>query len=189
MTNLKDFLVAKIDIKNLAGDDLSWITTQSSIFDQCDMLEMINQFLDDAFLIYKKTYLKVEKKLYITQKLELLKYNRWVLVYDGDQMVFISLYREHTKGIKLGITGTNGSNAAKNVLINFHRKAFNIDHVFGEVSPPLENVLKGHVPIVPATKSAKILEKQISPAPDGFYYYRSIGKLGPKKKLLVGKPK
>jgi len=42
MTNLKDFLVAKIDIKNLAGDDLSWITTQSSIFDQCDMLEMIN---------------------------------------------------------------------------------------------------------------------------------------------------
>lgn len=110
------------------------------------------------------------------------------VVYRYNQKVFIALYREHNKGIKLGVTGTDGSDAAKTVLVDFHKKEFNIDCEFREVSQSLENVLKGHVPKVPFAQSVKIFDKGITPTLDGFYYCRSIGTLGSKKKLLIGKP-
>lgn len=188
MTLLKDFLVAKVDVDCVEDDDLSWITSSDHPYEHIDITDLFDQYIDAAFEIYKTTYLKIEKLLYITEKENLIKYNRWVLFYENDKMVAISLYRHHDYGEKLGVTGTDDSTKAKRALVSFHKKVFNIHKIFGEISPPIEKAIYADIPKVPALKAKNILQKNIKPHKDGFHYYRIIKNIGPKRKVLVGKP-
>lgn len=174
MTIIKDFLVAKVDVDRVDNDDFSWITSSDSPFENIDITDLFDQYIDDVFEIYKSTYLKIERQLYITEKANLIKYDRWVLFYEKDKMVAISLYRHHDYGEKLGVTGAGDSKKAKKALILFHKKAFNIDNVFGEISPPLEKVIYADIPKVPALKAKNILQKDIKPHKDGIHYNRNI---------------
>lgn len=188
MTIIKDFLVAKVDVDSVENDDFSWIASSDAPFEGIDITDLFEKYIDDVFEIYKSTYLKIEKQLYITEKANLIKYDRWVLFYENDKMVAISLYRHHDYGEKLGVTGTNESKKAKRALVSFHKKAFNLDNVFGEISPPLEKAIFADVPKVSVLKAKNILQKSIKPHKDGIHCYRIIKNLGSKRKVLVGKP-
>lgn len=189
MTIIKDFLVAKVNVDSVDADDFSWITSSDAPFENIDITDLFDQYIDDVFEIYKTTYLKIEKQLYITEKANLIKYDRWVLFHENDNLVAISLYRHHDYGEKLGVTATKESTKAKRALVLFHKKVFNLDNVFGEISPPLEKVIYADIPKVPAPRAKIILQKRIKPHKDGFHYYRHIKNLGSKRKVLVGKPK
>lgn len=75
--------------------------------------------------------------------------------------------------------------------MELNRKDFNVAGVFGEVSPPLEKVLRGHVPALNASDAAKVLQssKKITRiAKDRKHYWRDIKNIGEKRKMMVGRP-
>ena len=143
-------------------------------------------------VLYKQTYRKIDSKLFIQNKYALLKYTHWIiLIDDGETITGFFLCSKHKKGIKLGLTAANDLEAAKEAIIDLNRKALNIPTVFGEVSPPLEKVLIGHVPEVEAKVAKQVLSptKQITRIhKDRKHYWRKIKNIGERKKMMVGKP-
>lgn len=110
---------------------------------------------------------------------------------DKKHVAGFLLCREHKNGIKLGLTAAADSKEAKKAVVELNRKAFNVAGVFGEVSPPLEKVLRGHVPELNASDAAKVLQplKKINRvAKDRKHYWRDIKNIGEKRKMMVGRP-
>lgn len=183
------FLIAKIDLRFAARSDFAWVPTEQSPYKSIDTIDIDESLLSEVYRLYRSTYAKIDPKLYIRSKEGLLKYNRWVLIYDESQrLVAFALYRDHPFGIKLGLTASSGSSEAKSQLVQMHRSALNQNMVFAEVSPPLENVLSDSVPRLLAEDSARVLGVDLLPDNDRYHYFRKIGGIGTKRKLLVGKP-
>ncbi len=159
MSNAEYFL-ATIDAKYVSRSKLDWLTTKKKPFRAVDMFEIIDTLIDPIFAIYKATYTaKVGQKLYIAKKEGLLKYNRWVVLVDGGNIIGFALYHDHPCGIKLGLTGCKDIRSIKKSLIIFQIKAFSKNGVFGEISPPIELVLDGNVPTVKSRDAEKVLKK------------------------------
>ena len=183
------FLIAKIDLTFAARSDFAWVVTEQGPYKNIDAIDIDESLLSEVYRIYRSTYAKIDPKLYIRSKEGLLKYNRWILIYDESQrLVAFALYRDHPFGIKLGLTASSGSSEAKSQLIRMHRRALNQSMVFAEVSPPLENVLSDRVPKLLAEDSARVLGVDLLPDSDQYHYFRKIGRIGTKRKILVGKP-
>lgn len=79
-------------------------------------------------------------------------------------------------------------------LLEYNRWVIVVDRsgsvlgVFGEVSEGVERVVTGRVSEVPPAVAETVLGKAVVPHKDGRHSTREIANVGPKTKLLVGKP-
>lgn len=192
MTAEHAFLLARVYLNDIVKDYPSWITTADPPFAATDPVDIDNQILSDLYGLYVSVYQKIGNRLYLTKKDQIFKYNRWVLIYDDEnKLVGFALFHTHHAGLKLGLTGCVDTPSVKAALKAFLRNVFGIDKVFGEVSPPLENALKGHVPQVKSKHATRILSgKKITKYySDGYHYKRNIQNIGEQKKMIIGKPR
>jgi hypothetical protein len=182
--------VTKVD--SVKGQSFDWLATGSKPFIKLDSVDFNDSLLVSVFNLYRHVYGQINKNLFIQKKEALLKYTRWViLIDDRKQIVGFMLCREHDHGIKLGLTAAVNSIEAKNAIVELIRKAFNVKGVFGEVSPPLENKIKGYVPELEASVGVRVIKhsKKINRVDtDQKHYWREINNIGEQRKMMVGRP-
>lgn len=184
--------IAIIQLNSVSRRSFKWITSSNKPFVECDAIDIDDDLLTAVYNLYRKVYGKISSTLYIPDKYYLLKYTCWIILVDqSGKLAGFMLCRDHRCGIKLGLTAKADTEGAKKAVVELNRKALNVQKVFAEVSPPLENVLKGYVPLVKATDAVKVLNpthKIKSIHKDGYHYTRQISRIGNKKKVMVGKP-
>lgn len=184
--------IAVIQLNSVFRRSFNWITSSNKPFVEFDAVDIDDSLITAVYDLYRHVYGKISKAFYIHNKFALLKYTRWIILVDkSGKLAGFILCREHPCGVKLGLTAATDLKVAKKAVVELNRKALNVWGVFGEVSPPLETVLKNYVPAVKASVAAKILNpshKIIHIYKDGYHYSRTISKIGKQKKLMVGKP-
>ncbi len=184
--------LAVINYNTALGEPLEWLTEGKGHFKNIDAIDFPDDIKSRAWEIYRKAYSRITGPLLKNDEDDLLVYRRWVVIVDeNSECVAIALLKEHDHGLKLGLTAADMDNTeARGVLVTFLRRIFNEPGVFGEVSPPLEMVLQGHVPVVEAEKAVRILgpEKGALSLEDGIHHKRTIGKIGEVEKKMVGRP-
>ena len=184
--------IAVIEQSSILHRSFNWITSSKKPFVEYDAVDIDDGLISAVYDLYRQVYGKLGGTFYINDKYALLKYTRWIIAVDKTgQVTGFMLGREHPFGIKLGLTAAADSKEAKAAIKDLNRKAMNVQKFFGEVSPPLENALKGHVPYIKASDAAVVLGpkhkiKRIHN--DGFHYSRDISRIGPQKKVMVGMP-
>ena len=192
MMQAKPYKIAVISVDSVKRRSFGWVVTGGKPFVQLDPADIDDDLIDSVFNLYKTVYSQINPTLFIRDKYALLKYTRWIILIDDKKHVAgFLLCREHKNGIKLGLTAAADSKEAKKAVVELNRKAFNVAGVFGEVSPPLEKVLRGHVPELNASDAAKVLQplKKINRvAKDRKHYWRDIKNIGEKRKMMVGRP-
>jgi hypothetical protein len=188
----KPYRIAIITIDSVKRRSFGWLATGGKPFAQFDPADIDDDLLTSVFNLYRHVYSKIDPNLFIRDKFALLKYTRWVILIDDEKNIAgFLLCREHDYGIKLGLTAAADSKKAKEAVVDLNRKAFNVAGVFGEVSPPLEKKLKGHVPELKASVAAKVMQplKRITRVDkDRKHYWREIKNIGEQRKMMVGRP-
>jgi hypothetical protein len=120
----------------------------------------------------------------------LSEYDLWWLLFDADGNPHAFRVGKSTDyGIKMGLSGTDGSKAAKDALINAIPMWMQRPGIYGEVSHRMEEIAsQAGVPVVCVEHTEKVLRKAITPLDDGIHYIRNIEGLGPVTKVMVGRP-
>jgi len=182
MMQAKPYKIAVTTVDSVKRRSFGWLATGGKPFVQLDPADIDDDLVDSVFNLYKTVYSQINPTLFIRDKYALLKYTRWIILIDDKKLVAgFLLCREHKNGIKLGLTAAADSKEAKKAVVELNRKAFNVAGVFGEVSPPLEKMLKGHVPELKASDAAKVLQPSkeiIRVSKDGKHYWRDIKNIG-----------
>jgi len=188
----KPYRIAVITIDSVKRRSFDWLVTGGKPFVQFDPADIDDSLLTSVFNLYRQVYSQIGPNLFIRDKYALLKYTRWVILIDDEKHIAgFLLCREHEHGIKLGLTAAADAKEAKKAVVELNRKAFNVAGVFGEVSPPLEKTLKGHVPELKASVAAKVMKplKKITRVDkDRKHYWREITNIGEHRKMMVGRP-
>jgi hypothetical protein len=182
-------LVARLKL-GAAADDSRWLATDSRPFESVDPLDFFyGEDIAAAFRLYQEVYSGLDPRLNVPMPAALAEYDRWILLVDDEErMCGFACFKTTLWGLKLGLAATDQSAYAKAALVQFLRRALNVEGVYGEVSERLESAMAGHVPVVPAAAVGRILGKAVTEDPDGRYYSREITNVGRKTKLMVGKP-
>lgn len=181
---------AFVSPRDIERSDLLWLHKGGTPFIEIDDLDLPEREVNDLYALYANVYSdpKIGIKLKVKNKYGLLKYDRWVLIVKDSKLIGFAIFRTHAWGLKLGLIGSDGTPEGRTAVKAFIRKAFKVRGVFGEVSPPLEYVLKGHAPQVDVKKAKKVLDKDIDRNADGFHYYREVSNIGRKRKIIYGNP-
>lgn len=184
---------------SLVQTDVGWITKDdSSNYQRIDSIDLPQEMIDKVFDLYQKSYSPYTSQgvpPLFTGSDQLLKYNRWILVYSDDDpdknIVSFFLFKTTDYGLKSGITGSNGARPINSMVKKFKVKSLNLKNVFGEVSGRLEEIIIKEVPVVDYRTAKKILShfgKTDVKQKTGNHYSRSIGNLGVVTKIMVGNP-
>ena len=183
------FLVARVAADSL-GETLEWLGSDEPPFQPMDPLDFLSSAeVVAVYDLYRTQYLRLDAKLNIRTPEALLEYNRWVIVVDrsGSVLAF-SCFKTTHYGLKLGLTASTEDAEGKAAVKTILRLGLNVLGVFGEVSEGVERVVTGRVSEVPPAIAETVLGKAVVPHKDGRHYTREIANVGPKTKLLVGKP-
>lgn len=182
------FLVARVTAESTS--DVTWLVADDLPYTAEDPIDFIDsEEIGLAYDLYVKVYSQIDPKLNVLSSTQLADFNRWVLVYDSDgQLVAIALFRTETAGLKLGVLASDGTKTGRDCAKRLARLGLNVDGVFAEVSEPLESVIEGRVPEVPPEIVSVVLQKDVALSSDGRHYTREISNVGPREKLLVGRP-
>jgi hypothetical protein len=183
------FLVARVAADSL-GETLEWLGSDEPPFQTMDPLDFLSSAEVVAIYdLYRTQYLRLDARLNIRTPEALLEYNRWVIVVDRSGSVLASsCFKTTHYGLKLGLiasVGDAGGKAAVRAILLF---GLTVRGVYGEVSEGVERIVSGRVPEVPPAVVETVLGKAVVPHGDGRHYTREIANVGPKTKLLVGKP-
>jgi len=183
------FLVARVAADSI-GETLEWLGSDELPFQPMDPLDFVGSAeVVAVYDLYRSRYLRLDARLSIRSPEALLEYNRWVIVVDrrGSVLAF-SCFKTTQHGLKLGLTASTDEVEGKAAVKSILRLGFNVLGVYGEVSEGVERVVSGRVPEVPPAVAGRVLGKAVEPHRDGRHYTRDISNVGPKTKLLVGKP-
>lgn len=195
------FLYAKIPLAS-GNTNTQWLTLDNSLhYVNCDILDFSfspAKYLSQVFDLYRHAYAQyIDKGVepLITEKEQLLKYNRWVLFHhpdDPDVIVGFTLFRTTPCGLKSALGGRLSTVAgAGKMLLLFKIDAFHVAGIFGEISGALEKAIIKQVPVVPFITARKVLEvlgKRDVVVVGDDHYSRVIGHLGCMTKVMVGRP-
>lgn len=122
---------------------------------------------------------------------DLMEFDLWTLNMgpEGEPIAF-TLIKTTPYGLKMGLSGFDGSPLGKSTNVANIRKKFSKPGVYGEVSHNVEGIAtKAGAPAVCSSYVSGILKKDIAPAPDGIHYVRNITGVGLTRKVMVGFPK
>jgi hypothetical protein len=143
---------------------------------------------DIIWNMYVETYRDIGLILPNPEALD--EYDVWAVASDADdhQVAFV-LYKSTPYGLKLGLAGTDRSEAGKRALIDYKATAFHEPGVYAEVSHKMEGLAKRFgAPVVCVIEAQGILGKPVKPESDGIHYTRSLVGVGPVTKVMVGRP-
>lgn len=118
------------------------------------------------------------------------EYDLWWLLFDvdGNPRGF-RVGKSTAYGVKMGLSGTDGSRVAKDALIDAIPMWMKRPGTYGEVSHRMEEIVaRGGAPAVCVEHAEKVLRKVITPVGDGIHYIRNIEGVGPVTKVMVGRP-
>jgi hypothetical protein len=183
------FLVARLTLAE-SEEEMAWLVGDSPPFVPLDPIDFLTgPDLERVYGLYRATYSRFDSKLNVEMPEALLDFNRWVLIVDADgDISAFACFKTTPTGLKLGLTTSDGRPEGRQAVVQMARKALKVDGVFGEVSPPIERELVGHVPEVPAELVGGILGKTVEIKSDRRHYSREITNVGSKTKLMVGRP-
>jgi len=181
-------LVARLT-PDMLGDKLEWLAGGDLPFEPVDPLDfLVGSDIGSIFELYKAAYSELDPRLNVQMPEALLEYNRWVLVVGEQGISAFACFKTTPSGVKLGLAATDQSESGKTALKQILRQGLNVEGVYAEVSEGLELALTGHVPEVPPDLAKPVLEKPTTEDADGRHYLRDITNVGPKRKLMVGRP-
>jgi len=184
------FLVARLTPPS-DEESFDWVTNDGAPFESIDPLDFLTAAeVGVLFDLYRNAYAALGLALNVSQPAELVEYNRWVIAEDvrGTTIAFVC-FKTTSWGLKLGLVATDSSPEAKEWVKTILRRTLTQDAVYAEVSNGVEVAVQGHVPVVDVSTAREILvDKRIEPDEDGLHYQRTITNVGPKKKLMVGRP-
>ncbi len=143
-------------------------------------------YQDAVWDMYRTSYQAIG--MHLSGASSLLDYDEWFLFSDDEVPIAFACGKKTSYGWKLGVAGSDGSANGKTSLKGWLRHAFHENGLYGEVSEAIERITQGS-PQVCAEDAGKILGKTVQPSADGVHYTRSIGDLGSKEKVMIGKPK
>lgn len=113
----------------------------------------------------------------------------WILLDVQGQPRAFRAGKTTPYGVKLSMSGTDGSRLAKRATVATIAAWFREPGIYGEVSHRLEEFAsQGNAPTVCATEAKRVLGKSITPTGDGIHYVREITGVGPVQKVMVGRP-
>lgn len=121
---------------------------------------------------------------------ELREYDVWDVFGDPQGVSAFRLSKTTPFGIKGGLVGSDGSRSGKDAV-----KAYVSDWYFepghySEVSHRMaELAQRVGAPVVCATYVPQVLNKAVTPEPDGIHYRRAIKNVGEVVKIMVGRPR
>jgi len=140
--------------------------------------------------MYAQVYGRIDSSLNIEDADGLFEFDRWILIQDArGKLIGFVLLKTTPFGLKVGLTGSDGSVAGREAIKAFHRRVYREKGVYGEVSDALERVVAGHAPRVPVDVAQLVLRpKVVHREADGYHYSREITRLGRRTKLMVGTP-
>jgi DNA topoisomerase IB len=162
-----------------------WKTVNPSVLDSLEQDRLWQVYN----LAYGKIGVHVPDLANLLKKYDLL----WLIDVDGDNTIdaFIA-YSKTPFGNKIGLMGSDGSQAAKKFLVGKFIQLLKTSYWYAEVSDkPALLALSNNIDAVTDTNAvSKILgsKGKLTFLEDG-WYLRQVGALGNKKKLLVGRPK
>jgi hypothetical protein len=183
------FLVARVP-PDFLGETLEWLASDEPPLEPMDPLDFLGSAeIAAVYDLYKTQYSRLDARLNIPTPEVLVEFNRWVIVVDrfGTVLAF-SCFKTTQHGLKLGLTASSDDAEGKAAVRAILRLGLNVLGVYGEVSEGVERVVAGRVPEVPLGVAQQVLGKALEPHEDGRHYRREITNVGPKTKLLVGRP-
>ena len=182
------FLVAKI-AHSTSCADIAWLAGEEQPYTSIDPIDFVaGEEIQEVFHLYENVYRLLDPLNVLTPE-QLLEFNRWVLIVDAkDKIIGFVALKTTASGLKLCLTATDGSVAAKSAVKALNRNGLNVPGVYAEVSGKLEKVVEGYVPVVDQSLVERILQKSVKPDKDGRHYFREIKNVGLKRKILVGRP-
>lgn len=138
--------------------------------------------------MYVKTYSDIGLILPNPEALD--EYDVWsVASDDNDEQVAFVLYKTTPYGVKVGLSGTNRTEAGKRALVDYKATAFHQPGVYAEVSHKMEGLAKRFgAPVVCVVEAQGILGKPVQPEADGIHYTRRLLGIGNVTKVMVGRP-
>lgn len=147
-----------------------------------------SEYLDAVWEMYAKTYASIG--LHIPNRQGLLKYQEWEICLNGDSPVQFTLFKTTPYGLKSGLSGHDGSSEGKSKAVAELRSKFKKSGYYGEVSHKVKDiVVASGAPAVCPSYVKEVLRQPITPVGDGLEYERALGDLGPKTKMMVGRPR
>jgi hypothetical protein len=184
------FLVARLAPEALVDDDLEWLADDGFPFVSVDPIDfLMGTEIASIFELYRTTYGRLDPCLNVNMPEALIEYNRWVLVMGKKGTIeAFACFKTTASGVKLGLAATDGGDRGKVALKILLRQGLSVEGVYAEVSGGLEVALIGHVPEVSPKMASSILEKPTTEESDGRHYSRVITNVGPKTKIMVGRP-
>lgn len=183
------FLVAHLLYTAPWKGSTSWVAQDAPPYEQYDPIDVPTTLLESMFSLYRDTYRRVDRSLNVPSPLAFFDFSRWILLHDHeDRMQAFILLRTTTAGLKVGIVASTRQRAVASALKCLLRQILNIDGVYAEVSDRMEQVLIDFVPIIQCEFASQLVSKPARPTGDGYHYERQITNVGPRTKLLVGRP-
>jgi hypothetical protein len=176
----------------------TWLTDDASARYQVleDALDVPEEYVERVFELYQKTYQSYGPPRF-TDSRQLLKYDRWILFFEGDDhdakhMIAFALLGSTEEGLKAGLRGSDLSLRARAAVKAFAIGSYNTPGVYGEISERLEAAIIAEVPVVPFMVARTILVghgKDIQRvADDDEHYTRELRNIGRVPKIMVGRP-
>ena len=112
----------------------------------------------------------------------------WKLVERDGEIIAGVIFRKF-KGNKMRLVFHNNTREGKNMLKALFLDEFRHGRCWGECSGHLERILREEcVPMIPNTKAAEILGKEITRLdPDGMHYEREVFPRITKREMLFGR--
>ena len=185
------FLVARVTVDALFDDDLEWVASTGDPYRRVDPVDVDEGELAALFNLYTQTYTRIDARLNIKDRDGMFEFDRWILVVDADdRLLGFVLFKTTAFGLKLVVTGSDGSDKGKNAIRGFLEKVFFIGGVYAEVSDAIERIVtRKNAPRIPANEAEEMLpDKELTIDEDGYHYKRNIKNIGVRKKIMVGKP-
>lgn len=145
-------------------------------------------FAEEVWAMYESSYAAIG--LIASGPAQLLsEYDVWWLCFDANGFPRAFRVAKTTAfGVKLGLSGTDGSKEAKRVLIVAIGAMVSEPGIYGEVSHRVEEIaMASGAPVVCVSDARRVLQKNVSPV-DDLHYTRAIAGVGDVTKVMVGRP-
>lgn len=128
--------------------------------------------------------------LILSDPAELDEYDVWEVHASGEDTLDAFVLSKRTPfGLKVGLAGTDRTAGGKAALKARVAASFNTPGRYAEVSEAMERLaLDADAPVVCASDAPTVLRKSVRPLPDAVHYERVLANVGPKVKMLVGRP-
>lgn len=142
---------------------------------------------DAVWAMYESSYARIGLIASGPEQL-LTEYDTWWVAHEGDVPRAFRVAKSTPFGLKIGLSGTDGSREGRTFLKATMGRWLAEPGVYCEVSHRMEDLAReGGAPVVCSTDAPSVLRKPVIPV-DAVHYQRNIEPIGLVTKVIVGRP-